>query len=125
MEIFSLKCTNGLLKVYEDRVTISRNTVSGFLAQGMKGEKTFFYKDLTSVEYRKPNFWANGYIKFITPGTQEVSQNVGVFGNTTSEAAKDPNSLILRAFNKEIPIKSEEIYSYILQKISESKKAGL
>lgn len=37
-----LKCTNGLLKVYEDRVTISRKTVMGFVSQGLKGDKTFF-----------------------------------------------------------------------------------
>ena len=124
MEIFNLKCTNGLLKVYEDRVVISRNTVSGFLAQGIVGHKTFFYKDLSSIEYSKPSFWANGYMKFITSGTQETSQKVGTFGNTTANAAKDSNAIILRAFNKEIPNKSEEIYLYILQKISEIKKEG-
>ena len=124
MEIFNLKCTNGLLKVYEDKVIISRNTVAGFITQGLKGDKIFFYKDLSSVEYRKPTFFANGYIKFITAGTNETSQNRGIVGNTTLEASKDPNALILRAFNKEIPNKSEEIYSYILQKISENKNAG-
>lgn len=121
MEIFNLKCTNGLLKVYEDRVIISRNTAAGFMAQGLKGEKTFFYRDLTSVEYRKPTLWANGYMKFIIAGMSETEQNLGLFGSTTTEAAKDSNTLILRAFNKEKVKESEEIYSYILQKISESK----
>ena len=122
MEIFSLKCTNGLLKVYEDRVVISRNTLFGFVSQGLKGDNIFFYSDLTSIEYRKPSICGNGYIKFITPGTKETKQNLGILGNTTLEASKDSNTLILRAFNKEMPKKSEEIYSYILQKISESKK---
>lgn len=122
MEIFNLKCTNGLLKVYEDRVVISRKTMGGFVSQNLKGDKTFFYHDLTSIEYRKPSIWANGYIKFITAGTQETNQNIGILGNTTFDASKDPNSLILRAFNKEIPTKSEEIYLYILERISESRK---
>lgn len=122
MEIFNLKCTNGLLKVYEDKIIISRNTIGGFISQSLKGDKTFFFDDLTSVEYKKPSIWANGYIKFITAGTQETNQSIGVLGNTTMDASKDPNTLILRAFNKEIPNKSEEIYLYILQKISESKK---
>lgn len=122
MEVFSLKCTNGLLRVYEDRVIISRNTIGGFISQGLKGDKTFFYNDLTSIEYRKPNIWGNGYIKFITPGTREINQNLGTLGDTTIEGIRDGNTLILRAFKKEIPKKSEEIYLYILKKISESKQ---
>lgn len=120
-EIYRLKCTNGLLIVYDDRAVISRKTAQGFISQGLKGDKTFFYKDLYSVEYKKPNLWANGYIKFILPGIPEVSQALGTFGSTTEEASKDPNTLILRAFKKEIPIKSEEMYNYIIQKISEYK----
>ena len=100
MEIDTIKCTNGLLKVYEDRAVISRNTVMGFVSQGLKGDKVFFYKDLSSIEYKKPSFFANGYIKFVTAGTQETKQNIGMLGNTTFEASKDPNTLILRAFNK-------------------------
>lgn len=123
MEVFNLKCTNGLLKVYEDRVIISRKTIAGFLAQGLTGDRTFFFKDLSSVEYRKPTMFANGYIKFVAAGTREVSQKPGLF-STTAEAARDPNSLILRAFNKEIPNKSEEIYTYILERISESRQIG-
>ena len=49
MEIDTIKCTNGLLKVYEDRAVISRNTVMGFVSQGLKGDKVFFYKDLSSI----------------------------------------------------------------------------
>ena len=121
MEIFKLKCTNGILLVYNDRVIISRKTALGFVSQGLKGDRTFFYKDLTSIEYKKPSVWANGYIKFLTAGTMETKQNIGFLGNTTLEATKDPNTLILRAFNKEIPKKSEEIYNFILKKIEECK----
>lgn len=121
MEIFKLKCTNGILLVYDDKIVISRKTALGFFSQGLKGEKVFFYKDLSSIEYKKPSVWANGYIKFLTPGTIETKQNIGFLGNTTLDAAKDPNTLILRAFNKEIPEKSEEIYNFILKKIKEYK----
>ena len=121
MEKFQLKCTNGILLVYEDRVVISRKTAVGFMTQGLTGDKNFFYKDLSSVEYKKPSLWANGYIKFMTAGTKETNQNVGFLGSTRLEAAKDANSLILRAFNKEIPQKSEEIYNYIIKRIEECK----
>lgn len=125
MEEQELKCANGLLKVYKDRAVVSRNTIMGFVSQGLKGDKTFFYHDLSSVEYRKPTLLANGYIKFITAGTRETKQDIGFLGTTTKEALKDDNTLILRAFNKEIPKKSEELYKYILQKISESKNTKI
>lgn len=121
MEKFRLKCTNGILIVYEDRVIISRKTALGFFSQGLKGDKTFFYKDLSSIEYKKPSIFANGYIKFVTAGTNEVKQNIGFLGNTTLEASKDSNALILRAFNKDIPKESEEIYNFILKRIREYK----
>ena len=116
-----LKCTNGILRVYEDRVVISRSTAMGFISQGLKGEKTFFYNDLSSIEYRKPSIFANGYIKFITAGTRENTQSIRKIGWATEEALKDSNTLILRAFNKEVPKQSEELYNYILQRISECK----
>lgn len=125
MEKGRLKCSNGILIVYEDRVVISRKTVSGFVTQGLKGDKVFFYKDLSSVEYRKPSLWANGYLKFIIEGSTEVNQNLGFLGVTTTNAAKDSNTLILRAFNKEIPNKSEELYQYIIERMSECKKTNI
>ena len=124
MEKFQLKCTNGLLIVYDDRVVISRKTGFGFMLQGLKGDKTFFYKDLSSIEYKKPSVFANGYIKFIVAGTNETKQNIGFLGSTTLEASKDPNTLILRAFNKEVPKKSEEIYNFIIKRISECKESN-
>lgn len=121
MEEIQLKCTNGLLIVYNDRVVISRKTAMGFISQNFAGDRTFFYKDLTSVEYRKPTMFANGYMKFITAGANETRQNLTNIGTTTKEALKDPNTLILRAFNKEIPNKSEEIYNFIINRIRECK----
>lgn len=118
-----LKCTNGILYVYKDKVIISRKTVVGFTSQGIKGDKTFYYSDLTGIEYKKPSIWANGYIKFIVPGSKESNQRVTILG-TTMEAMQDPNSLILRAFNKNVPKESEEIYKYILQKIRENKESN-
>lgn len=124
METFILKCSNGILKVYEDKVVISRNTFGGFISQSLKGDRTFFYSDLTGIEYRKPTIMGNGYIKFISAGTQETNQGIGKLGMTTANAIKDPNTLILKAFNKEIPKKSEEIYNYILEKIHKEKASN-
>lgn len=121
MEEMRLKCTNGILIVYEDRVIISRNTAMGFLTQGAKGDKVFFYKNLSSVEYRKPTIWANGYIKFIISGAIDIGQrqksNNIMEMATQNDLVNDSNSLILRAFNKKVPEESEKIYKYILTRM--------
>ena len=116
--LMSLKGTNGKIIAYEDGVTISRKTLVGFIKQGIVGDKTFFYSQLSSVEYRKPTFLANGYLKFITGGTKETSARVGLFG-TTTESMRDSNTVILRAFKESIPRESEELYNLITTKIKE------
>ena len=121
MEETQLKCTNGLLIVYSDRVVISRKTAFGFISQNFVGDRTIFYKDLMGIEYRKPTILANGYMKFIIAGTEETRQNLTNIGTTTREALKDPNTLILRAFNKEVQNKSEEIYNFIIKRINDYK----
>lgn len=120
MEKMRLKCTNGLLLVYEDRVIISRNTPIGFMAQGAKGDKTFFYKNLSSIEYRKPSLWANGYMKFIIAGTIDTTQKQksnNIMDMTRTNLMDDSNSVVLRAFNKSVPEESEKIYKYILERM--------
>ena len=61
----------------------------------------------------------NGYIRFIAPGTQSHNSKTGLFG-TSSENLKDPNTIILRAFNRKIPALSEELYNLVQNKISEA-----
>jgi len=119
--IMSLKCTNGILNVFENRIEISRKTAFGFASQGIKGDRTLFYRDLTSVEYKKPTFFANGYIKFILPGTSETDSALNLTGTTTKQSSQDPNTLILRALGKEMPEESKKAYDVIMQKISEAK----
>ncbi len=119
--LITLKATNGTLNVFEDKVEISRKSLTGILSQGIKGDRVLFYKDLSSVEYKKPTLLANGYIKFILAGTSDVGAATTILGTTTQDSLKDPNTLILRAFNKETPIESEKAYKLVMEKISQSK----
>lgn len=122
--ISELKGANGKIIVYEDKVIISRKTAMGYLIQGAMEDKTFYYKDLTNVEFRKPTIWANGYIKFIVAGTREVDHITSFFSMQTSEeAARDTNALIVRAFRKKVVIESEKIYNLIMEKLEEHKNS--
>ena len=117
----SLKCINGILYVYDNRVVISRKTAMGVIMQGIKGDRTVFYADMASLEYKKPSMLANGYLKFILPGTHETNAALSIEGYTQKISMEDPNTLILRSFNKKVLIESEKIHTYILQKIGEAK----
>jgi Domain of unknown function (DUF4429)/Short C-terminal domain len=120
-EIDRLNGTNGSLVVYEDRVVLTRKTIMGFIAQGFAGDRTIPFSNISSVEFRKPSLLANGYIQFIVPGTLPVMAKTGIFG-TSQESLKDPNTIIFRAFNSDVPAKAETIYQLILNKIDEFAK---
>jgi Domain of unknown function (DUF4429)/Short C-terminal domain len=120
-EIDRIDGANGSLIVYEDRVVITRKTIMGFIAQGFTGDRTIPFSSISSIEFRKPSLLANGYIQFIVSGTLPVQAKTSIFG-TTQESFKDPNTVVLRAFNSNIPVKAEAIYQLILNKINESAK---
>lgn len=120
-EIIRMKGTNGTIIVHEDRIIISRKGFVAFISQGIMGDRNYFYSDLRSIEYKKPSIFANGYIKLIIAGTNDVNASVGILGSTL-ESSKDPNTIILRAFNSTIPSLSEEVYKIILDKINASNK---
>lgn len=121
-ELMSLKGTNGTVTAYDDRVVISRKGLAAFAAQGIKGDKTIFYSDLASVEFKKPG-WTNGYMQFVYAGTVNTSAKVGVLG-TSMKSLKDENTVVLRAFNKKVPQQSEELYNLLLKKIQEYKQSS-
>jgi Domain of unknown function (DUF4429) len=120
-EIDRIDGTNGSLIVYEDRVVLTRKTIMGFISQGFTGDRTIPFANISSVEFRKPSLLANGYIQFIVPGTLPVLAKTGIFG-TSQESLKDPNTVVLRAFNSNVPVKAEAIYQLILNKIDEFAK---
>lgn len=115
--LIELKATNGTVLVYNDRVVIKRTGLFAFASQGIKGDTTFFYSNLSGVDYKKPGM-TNGYMRFVTAGTVNYNSKTGLFATPTS-SAQDPNTVILRAFNRKIPALSEEVYNLIIKKISE------
>ncbi len=115
--LMELKATNGVLFVYEDRVVISRKTFTGFMMQGLAGDRTLYFTDVQSVEYRKPTMLANGYMQFIIAGTPYTNSRPGLLASS-KQSAEDPNTLILRAFNKNTPIEAEKAHKIILSRLN-------
>lgn len=119
--LMKIEGQNGSALAYEDRVVFSRKGFKGFMAQGFGGDRTFYYKDITSVDFRKPSFVANGYLKILVAGVQDNNKEKVNLAGTTMDAFKDPNTLALRAFKKDTANKHEEFYNLIMKKINEVK----
>lgn len=120
--IAEFKGQNGKLIVYEDYLAISRDTFGGFISQGgSSGERRYFYKDIATVEYKRPTFIANGYFKIIIPGTTETNAKVGLFGSS-AESMKDQNTVVLRAFTKKVGDEADRVFGIVMEKLAKAKK---
>lgn len=102
-----------VLYVYEDRVVISHRGALNALAMGIKGDKTIYYTDITSVQFKEPA-WTAGYIQFSLPGGNE--NRGGVFS-----AMSDENTISLLAGDERIIQQAKEVVEFINQKIREVK----
>lgn len=122
-ELMRLKGTNGTIIAYDDRAVVKRDGAFAVMLHGIQGERTFYYKDISGIEYKKPGL-INGYIKFITPGTISRSSKVkaaNVFHATNNkEIMQDDNTVVLNIY-RGVPAKSKELYDLLMNKIEESK----
>lgn len=122
-KLMELKGTNGTIIAYDDRVVIERKGFLAFVSQkGFTGSRTYFYKDLNSVEYKKPGL-TNGYMKFILAGTIDSNATAGLF-KTSQSSMQDQNTVILRAFKKDTPKLSEDLYNLIMENISKNRNTN-
>ena len=117
MELLAeLKGQNGILFIYNDRIEISRKTIGGFVAQGAKGNRQFYYSSINTIEYKTPTIWSNGYFKIISSGTKDIDASVGLL-SSSMKSLKDPNTLILRAFTKDVSKKCDQAYELVMKQI--------
>lgn len=100
------------LFVYEDRIVISHRGAGNAIMMGIKGDKTIYYSDITSVQYKESGISA-GYIQFSISGGNESKK--GVF-----DAVSDENTITLK--NKPNIIKeAKETVDFLNKKIREAK----
>lgn len=78
---------NGQLVLDGVTLRIERAGVGAFMTQGLKGNKEIPIRRITAVQFRRPNFFANGYLQISFEGGTEAK--AGVF-----EAVKDENTVV-------------------------------
>ena len=97
-----------ILFVYDDRIVIQHKGVLNLFAMGLKGDKTIYFNNITSVQLKKGG-WTAGYLQFsILGGRENVA---GVLG-----ATQDENTI---TFNSNKNDEAEKIAEYINKKLSE------
>ena len=91
--IFEIQRANVILKVYEDGVSFSRTGIQKLLA-GSPGERKIYYKDISSIQWKKSN-----------------SLFSGLFGGTDNENR-------FTFWNRDLPT-MEKIKEFVEKKINE------
>lgn len=111
--------TGEILRVYDDKVEISQKGVRGFAMRGLAGNKTIFYTDISSVQFKNCG-WTQGFFEFIFPGSFDkkgtalsgmINENRFNFGRPTIMGAK------------KLANEMEIINNFIQTKIKNSKKS--
>ena len=112
------KGSNGTVFAYKNKAVISRKGFIGHISQGIKGNRTIFYRDIKSVEFKKPKLYSNGYIQFIT--SAELATPKNTFW-TSEKFWKDPNTVIFRSFQKKMASDFTKLYEYVMDNIENYK----
>lgn len=103
-----------ILEVYEDKVIIKHKGVLNFFAMGIKGDKTIYYTNLSSVEFKRAGF-VSGRIQFSLLGGRESTG--GAFS-----AASDENTI---TFGKStLNDEAEKIAEFINRRIGLARSSG-
>lgn len=108
-KILSFKGFNGRMELHEDFVRLDRTTTMGFLMQGLRGKKDIYFKNISSIQIRRPVI-IPGYIQFSISGGNEQTDGV-------TEAIVDENTLAF--YGNEKYKKALEIKKLIEKKINQ------
>ena len=101
--VLQIDTTLASLAVYEDYcvLTHKKNALNMMTSKYFSGEKRFFYRDLTSLQFREPGKITDGYLEFEFPGSR---------GGASGQAYQSENAM---AFAKVHLEQMKEAYEYI------------
>ncbi|BAU27591.1 uncharacterized protein DUF4429 [Aneurinibacillus soli] len=105
---------NGQIEVTQNKVIIKRKGMLAKMTQGLKGDKEILIKQITSIQFKAPGTFTNGYMQFAFSGGSE--NKGGLF-----DATKDENTVM---FNKKQQPDFEKIKALIEEKMEEATTAA-
>ena len=104
---FVVKGNGWELKVYNDKLIISRKGFMAFMVHGLKGDKTLFYNQISGIQFREPGTFTNGYMQFTLPGGNESKGGL-------TDALQDENTFVFASPQKSSALQAK---SFIESKI--------
>jgi len=113
--IFNDAIKSGKTKVIlkDDKLIISRPGIISKLSHGFSGDKTIFFKQITSVQMKEAGF-GRGYIQFTIAGSQEKKVGM-ILGDSSDENtiyfSSSSNNKIINANANEIKKTIEDYLS--------------
>lgn len=84
-KLYEVSCAGVTLSVYEDCVSFTPKGFLGFAGKGLAGERKIFYKDISSVQFRKSTKLLSGFIEFYFAGHNTQKQGGGLFVGTNND----------------------------------------
>ena len=102
--IKQLKCRDGILTLYEDRVTIEPKGIGKLNKGFFKGKKEILIDSISAVQFRPGGAMVNGYLQFTLAGGNESTKGI-------MDVTKDENSIIItKKQNKDAEFIKDKIY---------------
>lgn len=116
--IYEVKSVTGqLMRVYEDKIELTQKGAIGFLTQGLKGTKTYFYSDISTIQFKNCGMTA-GFFEFTFSGGND--KKGGVFSGSKNDNRFTFGKPTLGAAKK-LAVEMNEINEYIQNKLKECK----
>lgn len=111
--------TGEVMNVYDDRIELTQEGVKGFLSKGLSGTKTYYYKDISSIQFKNCG-WTNGFFEFTMAGGLDATGGAwSGWGNDNRFTFGAPTIGKAKAVAKE----AEKINEYIQSKMKEAKSS--
>ena len=94
METITARGIGGEIEAYHNKIILRPKGLLGVVAKGLKGDKTIFIKDISSIQFKNAGSLTNGYIQFAFHGGKEAKG--GLF-----QATQDENTIMFKKSQQE------------------------
>lgn len=109
-KIYEVSRAGQMLSVYDECVSFAPVGGLGVLTKGLQGERFLYFKDISSIQWKKSSALLSGFIEFTLKGQPHDKQGGGLFAGT-----ENPNRFTF--WNRDLPV-MEQIYDFCMKKLN-------
>lgn len=118
-KIFEVESVTGqVMNVYEDRIELTQNGVIGLLTQGLQGTKTYFFSDITTIQFKNCG-WTSGFFEFTFAGS--IDGRGGAWGGMNNDNRFTFGKPTIKGA-KALAVEMEKVNTYLQEQVRLAKK---